>query len=132
MSPDWPTLDRARSLGLAAQDLVERGDRDLDLRASGSCVVIFCSQMPGAISACITIESGNRAPSRSTSYASPAMSGIAITPRSRSATTMPGVPNSVNTKIVMTITMIRKFVPHGRAPSGSGRRRSASSCSSCS
>ena len=45
--------------------------------SSGSWVVIFCSQMPGRMSTRITSESGNRAPSRSASYAMPAMMGIA-------------------------------------------------------
>ena len=40
----------------------------------------------------------------------PAMIGMATT-REPIRHQIPGVPNSVNTKIVMTITMIRKFVP---------------------
>ena len=79
--------------------------------SSGSCVVIFCSQIPGAIRPRITSESGN-------SRAEPKrLVGDAGDDRDRddardaAATQIPGVPNSVNTKIVMIITMIRKFVP---------------------
>ena len=45
------------------------------------------------------------------------MIGIAIT-RDTIRHTSPGVPNSVNTKIVMIITMIRKFVPQRTCTSG--------------
>ena len=78
---------------------------------SGGLVVIFWSHRPGAISARMTRESGNRAPSRRASNASPAMMGMART-RDPMRHQIPGVPNRANTKMVRTMTMRRKFVPH--------------------
>jgi hypothetical protein len=89
-------------LALAAQDLVEGGDRDLDL--------LFCSHRPGTISAWITRDLGKRAPSRSNSNAMPAMMGIAMI-RDPIRHHTPGLPKSAKTKIVMTITSRRKLVP---------------------
>ena len=94
-------------------------------------MVIRCSQRPGAISALITGASGNRAPRRSASYAIPAISGIAMI-REPIRHQIPGVPNNANTKIVMIITMIRKFVPHRTCTVEKRSTRSGSSGSSCS
>ena len=59
------------------------------------------------------------------------MIGIAIT-RERIRHSSAGVPNSVNTKIVMIITMIRKFVPHRTCSLGNRSIDSGSSSSPCS
>ena len=60
-----------------------------------------------------------------------AMIGTAMI-RERMRHTSPGVPKSVNTKIVMIMTMIRKFVPHRTCSFGYRSTRSGTSSSSCS
>ena len=59
------------------------------------------------------------------------MIGIAIT-RETIRHTSAGVPNSVNTKIVMIITMIKKFVPQRTCYFGYRSISSGSSSSPCS
>ena len=79
--------------------------------SSGSWVVIFCSQMPGRH------ERPHHQRVREPRAQPQRLVGDAGDDRDRHDRAspirhqIPGVPNSVNTKIVMIITMIRKFVP---------------------
>ena len=80
------------------------------IESSGSRVVRYWSHSPGNV-ASLTIEFCERAENRIISYASPATIGNRII-RDKILSHSSGQPRNANTKILTSMTISRKAVPH--------------------
>lgn len=80
------------------------------MSSSGSRVVKYCSHSPGNV-ASLTIEFVDRAENLISSYDSPATNGNRII-RDKILSHSSGQPKNANTKILTSMTINRKAVPH--------------------